>query len=94
MFAESLGNYQLNIFAVTAVLGVGIDPYFYGFLMDKQLFWPISCICLTKWTFKIIADLDSNILCSVKAVKAVDQQNNKKKNKMEKWAYFTICQKS
>ena len=62
MFEERLGSYRRDIFAITAVLAVGVGPCFYGFLMEKQLFWPISYICLTKRTFKIIADLDRNIL--------------------------------
>ena len=60
MFDKRLGRYRCDIFAIMAVLAVGIGPYFYGLLMEKQLFWPISCTCLTKWTFKIIADLDRN----------------------------------
>ena len=99
MFEERLGSYRRDIFAITAVLAVGVGPCFYGFSMEKQLFWSISCTCLTKRTLKIIADLDRNILnilltlssdipCSVKAV---DPRNKKK---MEKWAYFTTCQKS
>ena len=38
-FEERLGSYQHDIFAVMAVLVVGIGPCFYGFLMEKQLFW-------------------------------------------------------
>ena len=59
---KAVGSYRCDIFARTAVLAVGISPCSYGFSMEKQLFWPISCICLTKWSFKIIADLDRNIL--------------------------------
>ena len=66
MFVERLGSYWCDIFARTAVLAVGVGPCFYGFLMEKQLFWPISCACLTKWSFKMIADLDRNILKIVK----------------------------
>ena len=62
MFEERLGSYRHNILAITAVLIVGVGPYFYGFSMEKQLFCPISCTCLTKRIFKIIADLDRNIL--------------------------------
>ena len=62
MFEERLGSYWRDIFAIMAVLAVGVGPYFYGFLMEKQLFWHISCTCLTKRTFKLIADLDKNIL--------------------------------
>ena len=61
-FEERLGSYRRDIFAITAVLAVGVGPYLYGFSMEKQLFWPISCTCLTKRTLKIIADLDRNIL--------------------------------
>ena len=61
-FEEMLGSYWRDIFDRMAVLAVGIGPYFYGFSMEKQLFWPISCTCLTKRTLKIIADLDRNIL--------------------------------
>ena len=57
-----LGSYQHDIFARTADLAVGIGLCFYGFLMEKQIFWPISCTCLTKWSFQMIADLDMNIL--------------------------------
>ena len=62
MFEERLGSYQRDIFAITVVLTVGVGPCFYGFSMEKQLFWPISCTCLTKRTLKIVADLDRNIL--------------------------------
>ena len=62
MFEERLRSYRRDIFAITAVVAVGIDPCFYDFLMEKQLFWPISCIGLTMRSFKIIADLDKNIL--------------------------------
>ena len=52
----------------------------------------------------MVADLDRNILkiiltCivssnSTHSVKAVDPQNkNMNNNKMQKWTYFTICQK-
>ena len=61
MFEERLGSYRRDIFARVAVLAVGIGPCFYSLSMEKQLFWPISCICLTKWSFKMIADLDRNI---------------------------------
>ena len=52
-----------------------------------------------KRSFKMITDLDRNILKIVLtvssdntcSVKAGDPQN--KKNEMEKWAYFTIRQK-
>ena len=103
MFEERLGSYQHDVFVIMAVLAVGIGLYFHGFSMEKQLLWPISCIFLTKRTFKIFTNLDRNILkilltvssdipCSVKAV---DLQNKKKKkNKMEKWAYFIIHQKT
>ena len=59
MFEERLGSYWCDIFAIMAVLAVAVGPYFYGFSMEKQLLWPISC---TKRTFKMIADLDKNIL--------------------------------
>ena len=59
---ERLGSYRRDIFAIMAVLAVGVGLCFYGFSMEKQLFWPISCTCLTKWSFKIIADLDRNNL--------------------------------
>ena len=87
-FEERLGSYRRDIFAITVVLAVDVSPCFYGFSMEKQLFWPISCTCLTKRTLKIIADLDRNIYfkypltvysdisCSVKAV---DPRNKKKK---------------
>ena len=75
MFEERLGGYQHDIFARMAVLAVGIGLCFYGLLMEKQLFWSISCTRLTKRSFKMIADLDRNRLtvssdntCSVKAV--------------------------
>ena len=61
-FEERPGSYRHDTFAMTAVLAVGVGPYFYGFSIEKQLFWPISCTCLTKRTLKIIADLDRNIL--------------------------------
>ena len=61
MFVERLGSYQRDIFARTVVLAVDVGPCFYGFLIEKQLFWPISCTCLTKRGFKMIADLDKNI---------------------------------
>ena len=60
-FQERLGSYRRDIFAITAALAVDVGPYFYGFSMENQLFWPISCTCLTKRTLKIIADLDRNI---------------------------------
>ena len=59
---ERLGSYRRDIFAITVVLAVGVAPCFYGFSMEKQLFWPISCTCLIKRTLKIIADLDRNNL--------------------------------
>ena len=62
MFEERLGSYRRDILAIAAVLAVGIGPCVYGFLMEKQLFWPISCTCLTKRTFQIITDLDRNVL--------------------------------
>ena len=62
MFVERLGSYWHDIFARTAVLAVSVGPCFYGFSMEKQLFWPIPCTCLTKRTFQMIADLDRNIL--------------------------------
>ena len=62
MFEERLGSYRRDILAITAVVAVGVGRYFYGFSMEKQLFWPISCTCLTKRGFEIIADLDRNIL--------------------------------
>ena len=62
MFVERLGSYRYDIFAITAVLAVGVGPCFYGFLMEKQLFWSIACTCLTKQSFQMIADLNSNIL--------------------------------
>ena len=40
MFVERLGSYQCDIFARTAALAVGVGPCFYGFSMEKQLFWP------------------------------------------------------
>ena len=61
LFVERLGSYRCDIFARMAVLAVGVGPCFYGFLVEKQLFWPISCTCLTKWSFQMIADLDRNI---------------------------------
>ena len=61
-FEERLGSYRRDIFAITAVLAVGVGPCFYGFSVEKQLFWPISYTCLIKQTLKIIADLDRNIL--------------------------------
>ena len=65
MFVERLGSYWRDIFATMAVLAVGVGPCFYGFSMEKQLFWPIACTCLTKQSFQMIADLDSNILKTV-----------------------------
>ena len=62
MFIERLGSYRRDIFARTAVLAVDVGPCFYGFSMKKQLFWPISCTCLTKRSFQMIADLDRNVL--------------------------------
>ena len=62
MFVERLGSYQRDISARTAVLAVGIASYFYGFSMEKQLFWPISSTCLAKWSFQMVTDLDRNIL--------------------------------
>ena len=62
MFVERLGSYWRDIFATMAVLAVGVGPCFYDFSMEKQLFCPTSCICLTKQSFQMIADLDSNIL--------------------------------
>ena len=59
---ERPGSYRRDIFARMTVLAVGVDPRFYSFSMEKQLFWPISCTYLTKWSFKMIADLDRNIL--------------------------------
>ena len=72
--------------------------------MEKQLSWPISCTCLTKRTLKIIADLDRNILnitltlysdipCS-EGCRPAKQEEEEEINEMEKWAYFTIRQKS
>ena len=61
MFVERLGSYRYDIFARRAVLAVGVRPCFYGFSMEKQLFWPISCTCLTKQSFQMIADMDMNI---------------------------------
>ena len=40
-FEERLGSYQHDIFARMAVLAVDISPCFYGFLIEKQLFWPM-----------------------------------------------------
>ena len=37
-----------DMFAIMAVLAVGVGLHLYGFSMEKQLFWPISCTCLTK----------------------------------------------
>ena len=62
MFEERLGSYRRDIFAIMVVLEVGVGPCFSGSSMEKELFWPISCIYLTKRSFKIIADLDRNIL--------------------------------
>ena len=62
MFVERLGSCWHDIFARMAVLAVGVNPCFYGFLMEKQLFWPISCTCLTKRSFKMITDLDSSVV--------------------------------
>ena len=62
MFVERLGSYRRDIFATMAVKALGVGPCFYGFSMEKQLFRPISCTCLTKRSFQMIADLDSNIL--------------------------------
>ena len=61
-FEERLGSYRHDIFAIMAVLTVGVGPYLYGYSMEKQLFWPTSCVCITQQTFKTIADLDRNIL--------------------------------
>ena len=85
-FEERLGSYWRDIFAITAVLAVGVGPYFYGFSMEKQLFRPVSCACLTKWNFKIITDLDMKNRLTVSSdstysVKAVDPRNKKKKKK-------------
>ena len=61
-FEERPGSYRRDIFARMAVLAVGIGPCFYGFSMEKKLCWPIPCTCLVKRSFKVIADLDKNIL--------------------------------
>ena len=53
--------------------------------------------CLTKWSFKIVSDclaVFSNSAHSVKALHMRNKKTKKKKNKMEKWACFTICEKS
>ena len=62
MFEERLGSYQCDIFARMAVLVVGVSSCFYGFLMEKQLFWPISCTSIAKRSFQMVVDLDRNIL--------------------------------
>ena len=62
MFVERLGSYRRDTFATMAVLAVGVGPCFYGFSMEKQLFCPIACTCLTKQSFQMIAELDSNIV--------------------------------
>ena len=74
MFVEKLGGYQHDIFARTTVLAVGHRPIFL-WLLDGKAYVRISCTCLTKWSFKMIADLDkyhltvsSNNTCSGKAV--------------------------
>ena len=82
-----------------AVLEVGVGPCFYGFSMEKQLFWPISCTCLTKQSFQMIADPYMNILkivftvssdnsCSVRAV----DPRNKKKEGRRRWRNGHILQ--
>ena len=62
MFLEKLGSYQHDILARMAVLAVGVGPCFYGFSMENLLFWYLSCTCLTKQSFQMIAVLDMNIL--------------------------------
>ena len=62
MFEEMLGNFWLDNFTKTVVLAVGVSPYFFGFSMEKQLFWYISCTCLAKQSFQMVADLDRNTL--------------------------------
>ena len=67
---------------------MGVGPYFYSFSMEKQLFWPISCTCLTKQTFnrpgleyfKYPLTVFSD---STHSVKAVDLQNKKKEEEEE-----------
>ena len=39
---------------------------FLWFFDGKEAFWPISCTCLTKRSFQMIAHLDRNILKIVK----------------------------
>ena len=62
MFEEMLCSFWLDMFARTAVIAVGVIPYFYGFSVEKQLFWSISCTCLAKRRFQMVTDLDRNIL--------------------------------
>ena len=62
MFVERIGSYQCDIFVRMAVLAVGVGPCFYGFSMEKQLFWPNLVLALQNKSFQMIADLDRNIL--------------------------------
>ena len=62
MFEERLGSYRRDIFSTMAILAVGVGSCFYDFSMEMQLFWPVSYICLAKWSFQIVTDLDTNIL--------------------------------
>ena len=39
-------------------MAVGVSVCFYGFLIEKQSFWSISCSFLTKPSFQIVIDLD------------------------------------
>ena len=38
MFEERLGSYRVDIFAIKAVMAVGVSPYFYGFSMESNYF--------------------------------------------------------
>ena len=56
------GSFLFDIYAITAVLAVGISLSLYGFLIQKQLLWSISSTCLAQWSFQMVTDLDRNIL--------------------------------
>ena len=43
-------------------MAMGVGPRFYGFSSEKQLFWSVSCSSLTKRSFKMVTDLDTNVL--------------------------------
>ena len=81
MFEERLSSYRHDILAITAVLAVA---YFYGFsyLPYKHTF---------KY-FKYPLTVCGDIPFSVKAVDLRNKKKRRKKNKLEKWAYFTIRQ--